>query len=69
MQLKISLAISDGVGESDLLPLLTLELDARPSVQTLELGLADAKALLARLQAEIVTRQVESQSAMVESKR
>jgi hypothetical protein len=47
----ISLAISAGAGESNLLPLLTLELDARPSVETLGLGLADAKALLGGRQA------------------
>lgn len=64
MQIKVSLAISAGAGEPDLLPPLTLQLDAQPSAQTLGLSLADASALLARLQAEIVTRQVELRSAM-----
>ncbi len=64
MQINVSLAISAGASESKMLPLLTLELDAQPGVETLGLGLADAKPLLPRLQAEIVTRQVESQPAM-----
>lgn len=59
MQIEISLAISAGAAESDALQLLTLEVDAQPSIETLGLGLADAKALLARMQSQIVTRQVE----------
>lgn len=59
MQIKVSLAISGGTSESNALPLLTLEVDAQPSIETLGLGLADAKALLARMQAQIVTRQVD----------
>ena len=62
MQIKVSFAISGGIAESDALPLLTLEVDAQPSIETLGLGLADAKALLARMQAQIVTRQVELMS-------
>ncbi|RZL91152.1 MAG: hypothetical protein EOP82_13565 [Variovorax sp.] len=57
MQIKVSLAISGGTSES--LPLLTLEVDAQPSIETPGLGLADAKALLARMQAQIVSRQVD----------
>ena len=53
MQIKVSFAISGGIAESDALPLLTLEVDAQPSIETLGLGLADAKALLARVQAQI----------------
>ena len=59
MQIEIRLAISAGAAESDALQLLTLEVDAQPSIETLGLGLADAKALLARMQSQIVTRQVE----------
>ena len=59
MQIEISLAISAGAAESDALQLLTLEVDAQPSIETLGLGLADAKALLARMQSQIVTHQVE----------
>ena len=59
MQIEISLAISAGAAESDALQLLTLEVDAQPSIETPGLGLADAKALLARMQSQIVTRQVE----------
>src|SRR6478735_10513826 len=59
MHIEISLAISAGAAESDALQLLTLEVDAQPSIETLGLGLADAKALLARMQSQIVTRQVE----------
>jgi hypothetical protein len=59
MQIKVSFAISGGTAESEALPLLTLEVDAQPSIETLGLGLADAKALLARMQAQIVTRQVD----------
>ncbi|CAN7779175.1 hypothetical protein LJR084_008084 [Variovorax sp. LjRoot84] len=62
MQIKVSFSISGGTAESDALPLLTLEVDAQPSIETLRLGLADAKALLARMQAQIVTRQVELMS-------
>ena len=51
MQIEISLAISAGAAESDALQLLTLEVDAQPSIETLGLGLADARALLARIQA------------------
>jgi len=58
MQIEIRLAISAGAAESDALQLLTLEVDAQPSIETLGLGLADAKALLARMQSQIVTRQV-----------
>lgn len=36
----------------------TLEIDAQPSIETPGLGLADAKALLARMQAEIVMRRL-----------
>jgi hypothetical protein len=61
MQISVSLAISDGSGKSEL-SLLTLEIDAQPSIATLGLGLADSKALLARLQDQIVTRQVQSLS-------
>jgi hypothetical protein len=63
MQIKVSLAISGDAGESDLVPLLTLEVDAQSSIETLGLSLADAKAVLARLQAQIVTRQVKQLSA------
>ncbi|RZL92609.1 MAG: hypothetical protein EOP82_09685 [Variovorax sp.] len=59
MQIKVSFAISGCTAESEALPLLTLEVDVQPSVETLGLGLADAKALLARMQAQIVTRQVD----------
>ncbi|NDZ18991.1 hypothetical protein C7T35_21980 [Variovorax sp. WS11] len=59
MQIKVSFAISGGTAESEALPLLTLEVDAQPSIETLGLRLADAKALLARMQAQIVTRQVD----------
>ena len=59
MQIKVSIAISRGTAESDALPLLTLEVDAQPSIETLGLGLADAKVVLTQLQAQIVTRQVE----------
>ena len=62
MQIEISLAISTGVAKSDALPLPTLEVDAQPSIETLGLGLADAKALLVWIQAQIVTRQVELMS-------
>lgn len=62
MQIEVSFAISGGTAESDALPLLTLEIDAQPSIETLGLGLADAKALLTRLQAQIVTRQVQLMS-------
>jgi hypothetical protein len=62
MQIKVSLAISGGTAEPEALPLLTLEVDAQPSIETLGLGLADAKALLARIQAPILMRQVELMS-------
>ena len=62
MQIKVSFAISGGTSQSEALPLLTLEIDAQPSIETLGLGLADAKALLARMQAQIVTRQVKLMS-------
>ena len=62
MQIKVSIAIFRGTAESDALPLLTLEVDAQPSIETLGLGLADAKALPVRMQAQIVTRQVELMS-------
>ncbi|RYF54458.1 MAG: hypothetical protein EOO27_23670, partial [Comamonadaceae bacterium] len=62
MQIEIRLAISAGAAESGALPLLTLDVDTQPSIETLGLGLADAKALLARMQAQIVTRQVELMS-------
>ena len=61
MQISVSLAISDGSGKSEL-SLLTLEIDAQPTIETLGLGLADSKALLTRLQDQIVTRQVQSLS-------
>jgi len=61
MQISVSLAISDGSGKSEL-SLLTLEIDAQPSIATLGLGLADSKALLARLQDQIVTRRIQSLS-------
>ena len=61
MQIRVSLAISDGYGKSEL-SLLTLDVDAQPSIETLGLGLADSKALRARLQDQIVTRQVQSLS-------
>ena len=38
MQIKVSFAISGGTAESDALPLLTLEIDAQPSIETLGLG-------------------------------
>ena len=38
MQIKVSFAISSGTAESDALPLLTLEIDAQPSIETLGLG-------------------------------
>ncbi|WP_213957568.1 hypothetical protein [Variovorax sp. dw_954] len=62
MQIRVSLAISDGSGNSEL-SLLTLDVDAQPSIETSGLGLADSKSLLARLQDQIVTRQVQSLSA------
>jgi hypothetical protein len=37
MQISVSLAISDGSGKSEL-SLLTLEIDAQPSIETLGLG-------------------------------
>ncbi|VTU21917.1 hypothetical protein [Variovorax sp. PBL-E5] len=63
MQITVSFAISGGAAESDALPLLALKVDAQPSIETPGLGLADAKAVLAQLQAQIVTCQVELLSA------
>ena len=56
MQIKVSIAISRGTAESDALPLLTLEVDAQPSIETLGLGLADAKAVLTQLQSFVNNR-------------
>ncbi|MDM0002812.1 hypothetical protein QTI24_29770 [Variovorax sp. J22P240] len=62
MQIKVSIAISRGAAESGELPLLTLEVDAQPSIDPLGPGLADAKAVLTKLQVQLVTRQVELMS-------
>ena len=62
MQIKLSLAVCDGTVESDPQALLTMELDSHPSIETLGLSLANGKAALVRLQAEIVKRQVELMS-------
>ena len=63
MQIKLSLTVCEGAVESNLQPLLTLELESQPSIETLGLSLANGKAALAQLQALIVTRQVELMSA------
>ncbi|MDM0002830.1 hypothetical protein QTI24_29860 [Variovorax sp. J22P240] len=63
MKIKLSLAVCDGTDESDAQPLLTLELDSQPSIETLGLSLANGKVALTQLQARIVTRQVELMSA------
>ncbi|UUZ62642.1 hypothetical protein LP417_22235 [Polaromonas sp. P1-6] len=59
MQIKISLVVCEDAVESDRQSLLTLEVDAQPTIATLGLSLADGKAMLAQLQAQVVTRQVE----------
>ncbi|UUZ69751.1 hypothetical protein LP416_10610 [Polaromonas sp. P2-4] len=59
MQIKISLVVCEDAVESDRQSLLTLEVDAQPSIATLGLSLADGKAMLTQLQAQVVTRQVE----------
>jgi hypothetical protein len=62
MQIKLSLAVCDGTVESDAQTLLTLELDSQPSIETLGLSLANGKAALAQLQAQVVKCQVELMS-------
>jgi hypothetical protein len=59
MRIKLSLAVCEGEVDSDPEPLLTLELDSRPNIETLGLSLANGKAALAQLQAQIVKRQIE----------
>ncbi len=59
MQIKLSLVVCDDMPESGPQPLLTLAVDAQPTIATLGLSLADGKAMLAGLQTQIVTRQVE----------
>ncbi|NDZ17747.1 hypothetical protein [Variovorax sp. WS11] len=62
MRIKLSLAVCEGEVDSDPEPLLTLELDSRPSIETLGLSLANGKAALAQLQSQIVKRQIELMS-------
>src|SRR4030095_10415850 len=62
MQIKVSIASSRCIAESDALPLLTLVVDAQPSIVTLGLGFADARAFLTPVQAHFVTLQVELMS-------
>ena len=59
MQIKLSLTVCEGAVESNPQPLLMLELESQPSIETLGLSLANGKAALAQLQVLIVTRQVE----------
>ena len=59
MQIKLGLVVCDDMPESGPQPLLTLAVDAQPTIATLGLSLADGKAMLAGLQTQIVTRQVE----------
>ena len=49
MQIKLSLAVCEGAVESEPQPLLMLELDSQPSIETLGLSLANGKAALAQL--------------------
>ncbi|UUZ62625.1 hypothetical protein LP417_22115 [Polaromonas sp. P1-6] len=48
MQIKISLVVCEDAVESDRQSLLTLEVDAQPTIATLGLSLADGKAMLSR---------------------
>ncbi|MEJ8826974.1 hypothetical protein WKW80_34095 [Variovorax humicola] len=43
MQIKLSLAVCEGAFESEPKPLLMLELDSQPSIETLGLSLANGK--------------------------
>lgn len=62
MQITLSLAVCEGELNSDPQPLLTLELDSQSSIETLGLSLANGKAALSRLQAQIVKRQIDLMS-------
>lgn len=59
MKFEISLALQDEGAESTPATKWAVEIDSLPTIPTLGLSLAQAKAVLVRLQAEIVNKQVE----------